>query len=105
VRTQEQMLDTFEQMLGRTSYLINDDVTLLDLTALPYIARLDQMGLIELITNCDRPHLAAWYARMKLRPSWEASFAFLAAGPFKDWPTMGRATMPSILPLLRRPPR
>jgi glutathione S-transferase len=105
VRTQEQMLDTFEEMLGRTFYLINDDVTLLDLTALPYVARLDQMGFTKLITNCERPHLAAWYERMKLRPSWEASFAFLAAGAFKDWPTMGRAAMPSIRPLLRRPPK
>ena len=104
VRTQEQLLDTCEAMLGRTSYLIDDDVTLLDLTALPYIARLDQMGLTQLIMECDRPRLAAWYAHMQLRPSWQSVFAFLVAPAFKDWPALGRAAIPTIRPLLRKPP-
>jgi glutathione S-transferase len=104
VRTQEHMLDTFEKMLGSTSCLVGDEVSLLDLTALPYVARIEQMGLVELITRCDRPHLEAWYERMKLRPSWQATFAFLLSPPFKDWPTSGRAMMPRIQTLLRRQP-
>ncbi len=104
VRTQEQMLDSLERTLSAASCLIGDEVTLLDLTALPYVARLEQMGLMPLITRCDRPHLEAWYGRMKLRPSWQATFAFLSSPPFKVWPELGRAALPAILPLLRRQP-
>jgi glutathione S-transferase len=102
MRVQEDMLDAFEASLADSDFLIGDAVSLLDLTALPNVARIDQMGFVDLIDACERPRLSAWYARMQARPSWRRTFGELSPRVIEEWQMLGRAAWPKIAPCLRR---
>lgn len=103
VRTQEEMLDALDEDLAAHPFLSGNDVTHADIVALPYVARLDQMGLLALIVASDRHHLAGWYDRMKMRPSWRETIGALPLGVVQRWQSLGRQAWPQIVPHLRRP--
>lgn len=104
VRTQEEMLDALDTDLTNRPFLIGDSLTHADLVALPYVARLEQMGLLVLIVASDRSRLAAWYDRMKVRPSWGGTIGALPANVVQHWQSLGRQAWPRIVPHLQRPP-
>ena len=104
VRTQEEMLDALDADLANRPFLIGDDLAHADLVALPYVARLEQMGLLALIVASDRHRLAGWYDRMKMRPSWSKTIGALPLGVVQHWQSLGRRAWPQIVPLLQRPP-
>lgn len=105
VRTQEEMLDALDAALAAGQpFLIGDAVSHADLVALPYVARLEQMGLLALIAASDRDHLAGWYARMKARPSWRETIGALPPQVVQHWQSLGRQAWPQIAPHLRRQP-
>ena len=64
--------------LAEQTFLSGDAVTHADLVALPYVARLEQMGLLTLVDATGRERLAGWYTRMKMRPSWARDHRRLA---------------------------
>lgn len=69
----EALLDGLEQHLSLgTRYLVGDGYTLADLAWTPVIARLEQIGFARSMAAHRRPHLAAWYARLRERPSFGA---------------------------------
>ena len=103
VRTQEEMLDALDEDLAAHPFLSGNDVTHADIVALPYVARLDQMGLLALIVASDRHHLAGWYDHMKMRPSWRETIGALPLGVVQRWQSLGRQAWPQIVPHLRRP--
>lgn len=104
VRAQEEMLDAIDEALAGSHCLAGDDVTLADLTALPYVARLEQMGLAALIDASGRRRLIGWYARMKARASWHEAIGMLPAAAIEHWQSLGRQAWPQIERHLRRPP-
>ncbi|MBN9516284.1 MAG: glutathione S-transferase family protein [Alphaproteobacteria bacterium] len=104
VRTQEEMLDALDASLTDHDFLIGDEVSHADLVALPYVARLEQMGLLALIDGADRPALAGWYDRMKARPSWRETIGALPPQVIQHWQSLGRQAWPQIAPHLRRQP-
>lgn len=55
-------------------YLTGDRVTLADFCMLPLIDRADDLGLGRLWADC--PAVAAWYERMRARPSYPKAFYF-----------------------------
>jgi glutathione S-transferase len=103
VRTQEEMLDAIDAALADEAFLIGDQITHADLVALPYVARLEQMGLIALVDAAGRERLADWYSRMKARPSWAATIGTLPRQVVDHWQSLGRQAWPQISPHLRRP--
>ena len=104
VRTQEEMLDALDTSLTDHDFLIGDEVSHADLVALPYVARLEQMGLLALIDDAGRASLAGWYDRMKARPSWRETIGALPPQVIQHWQTLGRQAWPAIAPHLRRRP-
>lgn len=102
-RTQEEMLDAIDTALAGQTFLIGDDVTHADLVALPYVARLEQMGLLALVESSGREQLAGWYARMKARPSWRETIGALPRQVVDHWQSLGRKAWPQIAPHLRQP--
>jgi len=62
-------LDTYEVILGKQQYLAGDDVTLADLSHLPYGTMFNQIygELFE-----SRPNVARWWKAISNRPSWLA---------------------------------
>lgn len=101
VRTQEEMLDAIDAALANSPFLVGDAVTHADLVALPYVARLEQMGLIALIDTARRERLAGWYARMKARLSWRETIGALPRQVVEHWQSLGRQAWPQIAPHLR----
>jgi glutathione S-transferase len=68
----EAMLDGLERHLGEQRWLAGDRYTLADLVWTPVIARLEHVGFARTLAPYRRPHIAAWYARLRERPSWGA---------------------------------
>ena len=104
VLTQEEMLDAMNEALTGTAWLVGDAISLADLTALPYVARLEQMGLVALIESAERQALAGWYGRMKKRASWQDAIGVLPASVIERWQALGRQAWPQIATHLRRLP-
>lgn len=104
VRTQEEMLDALDASLTDHAFLIGDEISHADLVALPYVARLEQMGLLALIDEADRTSLAGWYQRMKTRPCWRETIGALPPQVIQHWQALGRQAWPQIAPHLRRQP-
>lgn len=61
-------LDVLEKSLPTKGYLVSD-FSLADICYAPYLQYLEDMKLGAVIT--DRPRVAAWWDRIKARPSWQ----------------------------------
>ncbi len=60
-----------EDRLQNHTWLAGPDLSLADIAAMPYVLRIDHLGLMPLLESPDLPLLAAWYERIKARPSFE----------------------------------
>ena len=58
-------LDKLESELSTSEWLFNDSFGIADAAALPYIIRMEQLGLSELFNVSTRPNICAWYERIK----------------------------------------
>ena len=56
-------------------WLVGDDFSLADAALLPYVLRVDHLGLSALLE--ERPSLLGWYQRICARPSYEVAVAAL----------------------------
>jgi glutathione S-transferase len=61
-------LDVLEKSLPANGYLVSD-FSLADICYAPYLQYLEDMKIDAIIT--DRPKVAAWWNRIKARPSWQ----------------------------------
>lgn len=52
-------------------WILGDKVSLADINLMPYAARLDFLGLLDLWT-AERPHVRAWWSRVQQWPSFQA---------------------------------
>ena len=71
----ERLRDTIARMdrsLANGAWLIGEQFTLADVSLIPTLVRMSDIGLGELWE--DRPLVASWYARAQARPSFAATF-------------------------------
>ena len=61
------MLDDMEDALARTAFLVGNDLTLADVALLPYVLRLEHLGMGDLVGS--RPNVKKWFDAMTPRPS------------------------------------
>jgi glutathione S-transferase len=67
LRTQCRLLHHIEDAMQHGTYIAGDSYSLADAAATPYLYRLEKLRLAQLWEG--KPSVAAWYARMKRRPS------------------------------------
>jgi glutathione S-transferase len=70
VKHHEKLLKAMDASLERSSWLTGDAFSLADAAVVPYIVRLDLLRLAGMWR--EKPRIAAWYARMRNRPSVKA---------------------------------
>jgi glutathione S-transferase len=69
IRLQDKVLGEIEARLsGGHDWLAGEAYSDAECALLPYLWRLERLGLEAIWA--ERPHLAAWFARCKARPSW-----------------------------------
>jgi glutathione S-transferase len=80
-----------ETQLSKTKWLASDMFTLADVEIMPYVERIDRLGLAGMLEG--RPRLEDWYKRAKVRPSFTAisdyppsDFDDTGHDGLKDWP-------------------
>jgi glutathione S-transferase len=69
LRHHGKLLDAIEKATKDAPYLAGSDWSLADAAATPYVWRLDKLKLARLWD--DRPGVAAWYDRIRARPSFK----------------------------------
>jgi glutathione S-transferase len=68
----ERAFKLLEQTLGEGGpWVLGADPSLADINLMPYAARLDFLGLLDLWT-ADRPHVQEWWARARAWPSYRS---------------------------------
>lgn len=69
----EQTLNRMEGALAEGGpWLLNEQFTLADISVTPSIVRLEDLSLTRLWD--DKPHVAAWYARVRTRSSFDTTY-------------------------------
>jgi glutathione S-transferase len=87
LRIYDRFLADMETQLAATPYLAGDRFSLAEVGVVPYVNRLDMLQLSGLWTE-RRPHLSAWWQRIKARPSFE--------------PALFKYVPPPLLELMRK---
>jgi glutathione S-transferase len=77
LHVQEKLLDVIEQAVEDAPYIAGQGYSLADAAATPYVWRLDKLKLARMWER--RPGVAAWYERVRVRPSFKAAV--------EDWVT------------------
>jgi len=67
VQRMVQLLNEMEEQLSAHAWLAGDAYTLADVAFTPYLARLEHLQILDMIG--ERSHVADWYRRCKVRPS------------------------------------
>ena len=78
VRYQDKALAEMEARLAEAPWLAGDAYSLAETCIVPYIERLDRLGLAPM-WETSRPHVADWFDRVRARPSF--ADAIEAFGP------------------------
>ncbi len=81
LRTMLVLLDQMEAALAQEGWLSGSSFGLADAAVLPYVLRLDHLGMTALLTASVRPAVAEWYARLRARPSFEVAVAAWIPAP------------------------
>ena len=90
-------LDQLESSLAPGGWCAGEAFGLADAAALPYVLRLDHLGMAPLLGSEARPSLADWYRRARSRPSFAAAVThwapdlaveFLRASGQAAWPAV-----------------
>lgn len=93
----EKLLDWIEESMRRWQYLAGDSLSLADIACIPYVIRLELIGLSRMWEN--RPGVAAWYRRMRAQDCveqavfqrmGEADWAPFKKLGFDPWPQVSR---------------
>jgi glutathione S-transferase len=65
------LLSEMDEALAEHAWLAGDHYTIADAAFTPYLARLEHLAILGMAD--DRPHVRAWYDRIKQRPSYQAA--------------------------------
>jgi glutathione S-transferase len=95
-------LDDMERQLGDRSWLSGARFGLADASLLPYVLRLEHLGMDPLLDASARPAVAAWLAHVKALPSYaRAVEAWAAPAAIEMMREGGRQAWPQVEPLTR----
>jgi glutathione S-transferase len=61
-------------LISGREWLVGDHFTLADINVMPFVARLDFLGLLDIWTS-ERPLVQGWWRRAKSRPSFRGAIA------------------------------
>ena len=103
VRAQEDMLDALEAGLSR-DWLAGDAISLADIVALPYVVRIEHMGIAAMLAPDRRPLLADWLRRFKARESYsEAIERWVPTARREAMARLGELAWPEVVRHLLQP--
>lgn len=95
----QRLIRDMESALAGARWLVGDDLSLADIGFIPYLLRLDHLGLAALWSAS--PRVADWYSRVKQRPAYtDAIEAWLAAPAVEGMQKAGAEAGPIISTLL-----
>jgi glutathione S-transferase len=96
-------LDEMEVALASQRWLSGARFGLADATLLPYVLRLEHLGMDPLIERSARPRVADWLARVKTLPSYATAVeAWAIPAAVEMMRSGGKAAWPDVEPLTRR---
>lgn len=96
-------LDAMEAELSNRSWLSGDGFGLADAALLPYVLRLEHLGMDPLLDPAARPAVADWLGRVKTRPSYQRGVeAWAPIAAVEMMRSHGKQAWPEIEPLTRR---
>ncbi len=78
----DKVLKEMDATLGRTTWLNGDDFSLADIAIIPYVTRLDRLGLEGMWA--DRPNVARWFAAVQARPSFNTAITAFGSTAYDD---------------------
>jgi tetrachloro-p-hydroquinone reductive dehalogenase len=96
-RRLEQMLDELEEHMQGRTWIAGTDYSLADAVWTVLLARLELLNLADLWARDKRPAVAAFYARVRQRPSFAAADIHTRLKPSLVLPGLLRAFWPRIL--------
>jgi glutathione S-transferase len=95
-------LDRMESGLTDRTWLSGDRFGLADATLLPYVLRLEHLGMDPLLDRRSRPALASWLARVKALPSYDTAVeAWTIPAAVEMMRSNGKQAWPDVEPLTR----
>jgi glutathione S-transferase len=93
-------LGKMEKTLAQQPWLAGDTFSLADIAMTPYVNRLDMLGMAAMWER-TRPHVTAWFARIKARPTFKpALLDWCPPDLTADLLTFGRQSWPNVERLL-----
>jgi glutathione S-transferase len=96
-------LDAMETALAGPRWLSGERFGLADATLLPYVLRLEHLGMDPLLASDARPRVADWLARAKALPSYATAVeAWAAPAAVEMMRTSGKAAWSVVEPLTKR---
>ena len=88
-----------EKALTGQPWLNGKDFSLADIAIIPYVTRLDRLGLEGMWAA--RPRVADWFARVQARPSFDAAITAFRTDAYDDeLKKRGIDVWPQVKPLL-----
>jgi glutathione S-transferase len=78
----DKVLKEMDAALAHATWLNGDDFSLADIAIIPYVTRLDRLGLDGMWA--DRPNVARWFAAMKARPSFDSAITAFGSTAYDD---------------------
>ena len=72
LRRLRQTLERMEAALAKTRWLAHDDFTLADVSIMPSVVRLEDLGLSQMWA--DLPQVSDWYTRLQQRPAFATTY-------------------------------
>ena len=101
LRLYDRFLADMETALARASWLAGERFSLAEVGVIPYVNRLDMLGLSPLWEE-TRPHLTDWFRRVKARPGFEAAMLRYVPPPLAALMRQhGAAALPAVRAVLR----
>jgi glutathione S-transferase len=96
-------LDDMERSLADRAWISGDGFGLADATLLPYVLRIEHLGMDPLIDRTTRPRVADWLGRVKARPSYATAVeAWAPPAMVEMMRSNGKTAWPEIEPLTLR---
>jgi glutathione S-transferase len=89
-----------ETLAGGGPWIVGARATLADINLMPFAARLDYLGLIDLWTT-DRPRVSAWWAMAREWPSFKRGLSdLISEAEFAEMRTHGPKIRDDVAALL-----
>ncbi len=78
----DKVLKEMDAALSKQPWLAGDEFSLADIAIIPYVTRLDRLGLEGMWAG--RPHVARWFADMQARPSFDSAVTAFRSNAYDD---------------------